>query len=203
MRPLSPRVRRYLEEPGWSSVPLVNPLLGRRSTKALTELSVLGYLARRQVDLPHSLPMTAPLFTRAANVVTVTDVTWIVAAAQAVGAHGPLVASDSPTGGPPGRPPGRLLRVCFDQTRGVGCRSWRPCVAASRLCYDSLRVSDLARAPSTSCSTIGSSPRDWSSSGTSAGRRLRGRPPPATPGAATKERGQGAVLSTSIPTCSP
>ena len=77
----SPGGRRYLEEQGWTGAPLVtHPLLGRRYTKALTELTVLGYLAGRQVDLLHSLAMTAPLRTRAANVVTLADLTWIVAA---------------------------------------------------------------------------------------------------------------------------
>ncbi|HTR89329.1 MAG TPA: hypothetical protein VMG62_04365, partial [Solirubrobacteraceae bacterium] len=64
----SPGGRRYLQEQGWTDVPLVtHPLLGRRGTKALTELSVLGYLAGREVDLLHSLAMTAPLRTRAVN----------------------------------------------------------------------------------------------------------------------------------------
>jgi glycosyltransferase involved in cell wall biosynthesis len=76
----SPGGRRYLLEQGWTGAPLLtHPLLGRRGTKALTELSVLGYLAGREVDLLHSLAMTAPLRTRAVNVVTLADVTWIVA----------------------------------------------------------------------------------------------------------------------------
>ncbi len=76
----SPGGRRYLEQQGWTCAPLVtHPLLGRRGTKALTELSVLGYLAGGQVDLLHSFALTAPLHTRAVNVVTIPDVTWIVA----------------------------------------------------------------------------------------------------------------------------
>jgi glycosyltransferase involved in cell wall biosynthesis len=76
----SPGGRRYLEEQGWAGAPIVtHPLLGRHYTKALTELTVLGYLAGREVDLLHSLAMTAPLRTRAVNVVTLADVTWIVA----------------------------------------------------------------------------------------------------------------------------
>jgi glycosyltransferase involved in cell wall biosynthesis len=76
----SPGGRRYLEQQSWTGPPLVtHPLLGHRYTKALTELSVLGYLAGRQVDLLHSLAMTAPLRTRAVNVVTLADITWIVA----------------------------------------------------------------------------------------------------------------------------
>jgi glycosyltransferase involved in cell wall biosynthesis len=76
----SPGGRRYLEGLGWDSAPLVtHPLLGRRPTKAITELSVLGRVAGREVDLLHSLAMTAPLRTKAVNVVTLPDVTWIVA----------------------------------------------------------------------------------------------------------------------------
>jgi glycosyltransferase involved in cell wall biosynthesis len=58
---------------------VTHPLLGRRGTKALGELSLLGALASRRVDLLHSVAMTAPLRTRAVNVVTLADVTWIVA----------------------------------------------------------------------------------------------------------------------------
>lgn len=76
----SPGGRRYLEELGWSAAPLVtHPLLGRRGTKAITELTLLGHVAGREVDLLHSLAMTAPLHTRAVSVVTLPDVTWIVA----------------------------------------------------------------------------------------------------------------------------
>jgi glycosyltransferase involved in cell wall biosynthesis len=71
--------RGYLEQQGWTEARLVtHPLLGRRGTKALSELSVLGHLAGREVDLLHSLALTAPLRTRAVNVVTVADVTWIL-----------------------------------------------------------------------------------------------------------------------------
>jgi glycosyltransferase involved in cell wall biosynthesis len=76
----SPGGRRYLEQQGWSGAPLLtHPLLGRRGAKAIAELTLLGYLAGRRVDLLHSVAMTAPLRTRAANVVTLPDVTWIVA----------------------------------------------------------------------------------------------------------------------------
>lgn len=76
----SPGGRDYLEGLGWDAAPLVtHPLLGRRGTKAITELTVLGYVAGREVDLLHSLAMTAPLRTRAVNVVTLADVTWIIA----------------------------------------------------------------------------------------------------------------------------
>ncbi len=77
----SPGGRAYLEGEGWGEqVELVaHPLLGRRGLKAATELTVLGVLAGRRVDLLHSVAMTAPLRTRAVNVVTLADVTWIVA----------------------------------------------------------------------------------------------------------------------------
>lgn len=76
----SPGGRAYLQQQGWAGPPLVtHPLLGRRGTKALTELSVLGHVAGREVDLLHSLALTAPLRTRAVNVLTLADVTWIVA----------------------------------------------------------------------------------------------------------------------------
>jgi glycosyltransferase involved in cell wall biosynthesis len=71
--------RQYLEQTGWGDTPLrTHPLLGRRGTKALTELSVLGLIAGREVDLLHSVALTAPLRTRAANIVTLADVTWMI-----------------------------------------------------------------------------------------------------------------------------
>jgi glycosyltransferase involved in cell wall biosynthesis len=73
--------RDYLEALGWGEqVELVtHPLLGRRGTKAVSELTLLGVLAGQRVDLLHSVALTAPLRTRAVNVVTLADVTWIVA----------------------------------------------------------------------------------------------------------------------------
>jgi glycosyltransferase involved in cell wall biosynthesis len=73
--------REYLEGEGWSEqVELVtHPLLGRRGLKAAGELTALGLIAGRRVDLLHSVALTAPLWTRALNVVTLADVTWIVA----------------------------------------------------------------------------------------------------------------------------
>ncbi len=72
--------RHYLEEEGWGEqVELVcHPLLGRRGLKAIGELTVLGAIAGRRVDLLHSVALTAPLCTSAVNVVTLADVTWIV-----------------------------------------------------------------------------------------------------------------------------
>jgi glycosyltransferase involved in cell wall biosynthesis len=77
----SPGGREYLRGEGWGErVELVtHPLLGRRGTKAIGELTVLGAIAGRRVELLHSVAMTAPLRTRAVNVVTLADVTWIVA----------------------------------------------------------------------------------------------------------------------------
>jgi len=73
--------REYLlQEPSFESVELVvPPLIGHRGLKALGELTLLGAIAGRQVDLLHSVALTAPLRTRAVNVVTLADVTWIVA----------------------------------------------------------------------------------------------------------------------------
>ncbi len=77
----SPGGREYLSHEQWAAeVELITPpLLGRRGLKALGELTVLGALAGRHVDLLHSMAMTAPLRTRAVSVVTLADVTWIVA----------------------------------------------------------------------------------------------------------------------------
>ncbi len=77
----SPGGHEYLRsEPGFAQLELViPPLIGRRGLKAAGELTVLGAIAGRRVDLLHSLALTAPLRTRAVNVVTLADVTWIVA----------------------------------------------------------------------------------------------------------------------------
>jgi len=57
---------------------ITHPLLGRRYTRALTELTVLGRLASRHgLDVLHSVALTGPLLTRPSHVVTVGDVTWI------------------------------------------------------------------------------------------------------------------------------
>jgi glycosyltransferase involved in cell wall biosynthesis len=84
----NPRGRDYLQGEGWGARGggwgeqvelLTHPALGRPGLKALSELTLLGALAGRHVDLLHSVAMTAPLHTRAVNVVTLADVTWIVA----------------------------------------------------------------------------------------------------------------------------
>jgi len=73
--------RDYLSQEPWApEVELItHPLLGRPGTKAIGEVSLLGLIAGRRVDLLHSVAMTAPLRTAAVNVVTLADVTWIVA----------------------------------------------------------------------------------------------------------------------------
>ncbi len=77
----SPGGRAYLEEEGWEEqVDLVTPpIIGRRGLKAVGELTLLGAIAGRRVDLLHSVAFTAPLRTRAVNVVMLPDVIWIVA----------------------------------------------------------------------------------------------------------------------------
>lgn len=66
-------------EPWAGAVELItHPLLGRPGTRALTETTLLGALAsRRRLDVLHSVALTAPFRTRALNVVTIADVTWL------------------------------------------------------------------------------------------------------------------------------
>jgi glycosyltransferase involved in cell wall biosynthesis len=67
-------------EPWSAEVRLVtHPLLDVRGLKAAAEMTVLGAIAGRQVDLLHSIAFTAPLKTRAVNVVMLPDIIWIVA----------------------------------------------------------------------------------------------------------------------------
>ena len=77
----NPRGRDYLEGERWGDgVELVtHPLLGRRGLRAASELTILGGIAGRRVELLHSVALTAPIRTRAVNVVGIADVTWIVA----------------------------------------------------------------------------------------------------------------------------
>lgn len=76
-----PRGQELLQSEDWSGeVELVtHPLFGSRGLKAISEMTVLGAIAGRRVDLLYSVALTAPLKTRAANVVLLADVTWIVA----------------------------------------------------------------------------------------------------------------------------
>jgi glycosyltransferase involved in cell wall biosynthesis len=81
--------RELLAKEDWAAdVALVtHPLLGRRGLRAASELTILGALApRRGVDVLYSLALTAPLRTRALNVVSLADITWIVAPDPDVGA---------------------------------------------------------------------------------------------------------------------
>jgi glycosyltransferase involved in cell wall biosynthesis len=74
------RGREHVAREPWAEgVRLVShPLLGVRGTRAIAELTALGWLAGRDgVDVLHSLALTAPLWTKAANVVTLADITWI------------------------------------------------------------------------------------------------------------------------------
>jgi len=75
----NPSAKETLAEQPWAqSVELVtHPLVGRQYTRAVSELTVLGWLAdRRGVDVLHSLAMIAPLRVRAVSVVTVPDLIW-------------------------------------------------------------------------------------------------------------------------------
>ena len=65
-------------EPWAHDVELVtHRLLGRRYVRALSELTLLGLLADRRVELLHSVAMTGPLRMRGAHVVTIGDLTWL------------------------------------------------------------------------------------------------------------------------------
>jgi len=77
----SPRGQELLQAQDWSAEVelVVHPLFGLRGLKAISEMTVLGVVAARRVDLLYSVALTAPLKTRAANVVMLADVTWIVA----------------------------------------------------------------------------------------------------------------------------
>lgn len=75
----SPTGEEHLRKTDWvDAVKLVSPrLFGTRGLKAASEVTLLGLLAGRQVDLLHSVALTAPLWTQAVNVVTVADTTWL------------------------------------------------------------------------------------------------------------------------------
>ncbi|MGB9184336.1 MAG: glycosyltransferase family 1 protein [Solirubrobacteraceae bacterium] len=75
----SPAGREHLARTDWASeVELIShPLFGVSGLKAITELTVLGALAGTRADLLHSVALTAPLWTRAVNVVTIADTTWM------------------------------------------------------------------------------------------------------------------------------
>jgi glycosyltransferase involved in cell wall biosynthesis len=76
----SPAAERYLRSNSWTEAITfsTHPAFGTRGLKAITELTVLGAYASRMVELLHSVAMTAPLRTRAVNVVTIADVIWML-----------------------------------------------------------------------------------------------------------------------------
>jgi glycosyltransferase involved in cell wall biosynthesis len=72
------RGRDLLATQPWSDgVRIVTPRATRRGLRALYELGPLGATASRHFDVLHSPALTAPIQTRAANVVVLADTTWI------------------------------------------------------------------------------------------------------------------------------
>jgi glycosyltransferase involved in cell wall biosynthesis len=70
--------RELLEAQEWASaVELSTPRLSVRGARALFELGPLGLVAGRRFEVLHSPALTAPLVTRAANVVVLADTTWL------------------------------------------------------------------------------------------------------------------------------
>ena len=68
-----------LSREGWDGVKLEVPrFITRQGLRAAGELTVLGSIASRRFDILHSPALTAPLRTKAANVVMIADVTWII-----------------------------------------------------------------------------------------------------------------------------
>jgi glycosyltransferase involved in cell wall biosynthesis len=74
----NPSGRELLAAQPWAGeVELITPRAAVRGLRALFELGPLGVLAGRRFDVLHSPALTAPLATRAANVVVLADTTWI------------------------------------------------------------------------------------------------------------------------------
>jgi glycosyltransferase involved in cell wall biosynthesis len=72
------RGRELLATQPWAGeVQLVTLRATARGLRAIFELGPLGVLAGRRFDVLHSPALTAPLATRAANVVVLADTTWI------------------------------------------------------------------------------------------------------------------------------
>jgi glycosyltransferase involved in cell wall biosynthesis len=72
------RGRELLAAQPWGdSISLVTPRGSWRGLRAIYELGPLGATASRHFDVLHSPALTAPLLTRAANVVVLADTTWI------------------------------------------------------------------------------------------------------------------------------
>lgn len=77
---LTPAGHAKLSQEDWAAnatlVPF--PRLGRNGLRALSELAAFGPIAdKRGADIVHSIALTGPLFSKAARVVTIADVTWI------------------------------------------------------------------------------------------------------------------------------
>ena len=74
----NPTGRKLLRQLPWaSSVELRTPLPSRRGLRAFYEIGPLGAWAGRHLDVVHSPALTAPLATRAANIVVLADTTWV------------------------------------------------------------------------------------------------------------------------------
>jgi glycosyltransferase involved in cell wall biosynthesis len=87
---LTPAGHAKLSQENWAAgVELVKcSRLGRSGFRALSEMFVLGPVVdRRRIDVVHSIALTAPLFSRAARVLTVADVTWITHPTADFAAH--------------------------------------------------------------------------------------------------------------------
>ena len=77
---VSAKGKLLLEREAWGdAVELVShPLLGLPGTRAVIETTFLGWLAtRHRLDVLHNVALTAPLRTRAANLILLSDVTWL------------------------------------------------------------------------------------------------------------------------------
>src|SRR3954468_5527384 len=77
---VGPQGSQALRDERWTSEIelMTHPALGPRGGKALSELTLLGWLApRRGVDLLYSIALTGPLRSRSLHVVNVADTTWI------------------------------------------------------------------------------------------------------------------------------
>jgi glycosyltransferase involved in cell wall biosynthesis len=73
------RGRGLLAAQAWAGEVAIDvpAVMTRRGLRAAGELTVLGALASRRFDVLHSAALTAPLATRAANVVVLADTTWL------------------------------------------------------------------------------------------------------------------------------
>jgi len=73
------RGRELLAAQPWASAVRLDvpPVITNRGLRAAGELTLLGALASRRFDVLHSVALTAPLLTRAANIVVLADTTWL------------------------------------------------------------------------------------------------------------------------------